>query len=116
MPRAKTRVASRTRRKKVLKNAKGYFGKRKSSITVAKDAVYRAGVYSYRDRRQRKRQFRSLWIIRINAGARLNGLTYGQFINGLKKKGIMLDRKILAHLAAHEPETFKQLTEAVKAQ
>jgi large subunit ribosomal protein L20 len=114
MPRAKTRVASRQRRKKVLHATRGYFGKKKSSITIAKDAFYRAGVYAFRDRRQRKRQFRSLWIRRINAGARLSGITYGQFISGLKKKGIIIDRKILAHLAAHEPEAFRQLAEAVK--
>jgi len=116
MPRAKTRVASRARRKAIIAQAAGYFGKRKSCISTAKDALYRAGVYAYRDRKQNKRNFRSLWIMRINAAARLNGTTYGKFISGLKAKGIELDRKSLAHLALHEPDAFAKLvSEAVAA-
>jgi large subunit ribosomal protein L20 len=114
MPRAKTRVASRARRKKILKANAGYFGKRKSAIRTAKDAYWKAGKYAYRDRKQNKRNFRSLWIIRINAAARDNGITYGKFISGLKEKGITLDRKVLAHLALHEPEAFKKLVDTVK--
>ncbi|MDG5815882.1 50S ribosomal protein L20 [Chitinispirillales bacterium ANBcel5] len=115
MPRAKTRVASRAKRKKIISQTAGYFGKRKNSITIAKDAFYRAGTYAYRDRRQKKRNFRALWIMRINAAARLNGTTYGRFISGLKQKGIELDRKTLAHLAVHEPLAFTKLVESVKA-
>jgi large subunit ribosomal protein L20 len=115
MPRAKTRVASRARRKKILKANKGYFGKRKSCIRTAQDAFWKAGKYQYRDRKQRKRDFRSLWITRINAAARLNGITYGKLIAGLKAKSIELDRKVLAQLALHEPESFKKLVELVLA-
>jgi large subunit ribosomal protein L20 len=115
MPRAKTRVASRARRKKILKANKGYFGKRKSCIRTAQDAFWKAGKYQYRDRKQRKRDFRSLWITRINAAARLNGITYGRLIAGLKAKSIELDRKVLAQLALHEPESFKKLVELVLA-
>ncbi len=115
MPRAKTRVASRARRKKILKANAGYFGKRKSCIRTAKDAFWKAGKYQYRDRKQRKREFRSLWITRINAAARASGLTYGHLISGLKQKGICLDRKVLAQIALHEPESFKKLVDAVKA-
>jgi large subunit ribosomal protein L20 len=115
MPRAKTRVASRARRKKILKANKGYFGKRKSAIRTAKDAFWKAGKYQYRDRKQRKRDFRSLWIVRINAAARLNGITYGKLIAGLKAKNIDLDRKVLAELALHEPASFAKLVETVKA-
>jgi len=115
MPRAKSRVASRARRKKILKANAGYFGKRKSCIRTAKDAYWKAGKYQYRDRKQRKREFRSLWISRINAAVRDCGLTYGRFISGLKLKGISLDRKVLAQIALHEPESFKQLVATVKA-
>ncbi len=115
MPRAKNRVASRARRKKILAATKGYYGKRGNCYAIAKDAFIRAGVYSYIGRKQRKRNFRSLWIMRINAAARLNGLTYGKFIKGLKSKSIELDRKTLAHLALHEPETFKAIAESVKS-
>jgi large subunit ribosomal protein L20 len=115
MPRAKTRVASRARRKKILKANAGYFGKRKSCIRTAKDAFWKAGKYQYRDRKQRKRQFRSLWISRINAAARDGGLSYSHFISGLRQKGICLDRKVLAQLALHEPESFKKLVDTVKA-
>ena len=115
MPRAKTRVASRARRKKILKANAGYFGKRKSCIRTAKDAFWKAGKYQYRDRKQRKRQFRSLWISRINAAARDGGMSYSRFISALKEKGICLDRKVLAQIALHEPESFKQLVASVKA-
>lgn len=114
MPRAKTRVASRARRKKVLKANKGYFGKRKNSIRIAHDAFWRAGVYAYRDRRRRKRDFRALWIMRINAAARLNGLSYGKLIGGMKKKGIAINRKVLAHLAVHQPDVFSKIVEQVR--
>ncbi|MCL2688905.1 MAG: 50S ribosomal protein L20 [Chitinispirillia bacterium] len=115
MPRAKTRVASRARRKAIISQTAGYFGKRANCITQAKDAFYRAGVYAYRDRKQNKRNFRSLWIMRINAAARLNGTTYGKFMNSLKVKGIVLDRKSLAHLALHEPAAFTKLVQTVAA-
>jgi len=115
MPRAKTRVASRARRKKVISQTAGYFGKKKNCITIAKDAFYRSGVYAYRDRRQKKRNFRSLWIMRINAATRLHGMSYGLFISGLKEKGIEINRKVLAHLALNEPDAFQKLVETVKA-
>ena len=114
MPRAKNRVASRARRKKLLRANKGYFGKKRNSYAIAKDQFYRSGKYQFRDRRARKRNFRSLWIIRINAAARENGLTYSEFISGLKKKNVALDRKSLAHLAMHEPAAIKKLVELVK--
>lgn len=114
MPRAKNRVASRARRKKLLKHTAGQFGKRKNSYAIAKDAFFRGGKYAFRDRRARKRSFRSLWIVRINAAAREYGLTYSEFISGLKKKNIALDRKSLAHLALHEPAAIKKLAELVK--
>ncbi|MBD3320516.1 MAG: 50S ribosomal protein L20 [Chitinivibrionales bacterium] len=115
MPRAKTRVASRARRKRIIKSARGYFGKRKNCIRTAKDAVVRAGTYSYAGRKQKKRNFRSLWIMRINAAARQNGTTYAKLIDGLNKKGVTLNRKTLAHLAVNEPESFTQLIEQVTA-
>ncbi|MCX7726809.1 MAG: 50S ribosomal protein L20 [Chitinispirillaceae bacterium] len=115
MPRAKNRVASREKRKKIVASAKGYFGRRKDCYALAKDAVIRAGCYAYRDRKQRKRQFRRLWIMRINAAAKLNGLNYSKFMAGLKEKGIELNRKVLAHLALHEPDAFKAIADAVKA-
>ena len=114
MPRAKNRVASRAKRKKLLKTTAGNYGKRANCISIAKDTFFRSGVYAYRDRKQKKRHFHSLWIIRINAAARLNGLPYARFMAGLKAKGIEIDRKMLAHLALHEPETFKSLVESVK--
>ncbi len=113
MPRAKTRVASRARRKKIISANAGYFGKKKNCIKTAKDAFMKSGQYAYRDRRQKKRDFRSLWILRINAAARLNGTTYSKFINALKIKGIELNRKTLAHLAVHEPEVFTKIVETV---
>lgn len=115
MPRVKRGVASRARRKKVLKAAKGYYGARSRQFKVAKQAVIKAGQYAYRDRRQRKRQFRSLWIVRINAAAREHGLSYSQFISGLKKAEVDVDRKVLADLAMHEPAAFAALAEQAKA-
>lgn len=116
MPRTKGGYKTRRRHKKLLKWAKGYWGQRKNVFRRAKETVERALVYSYRDRRQRKRDFRKLWQIRINAAARLQGLNYSKFMGGLKKAGIMLDRKILANLAITEPEIFAKLVEISKAQ
>lgn len=115
MPRAKTRVASRQRRKKLVKANAGYFGKRKNCLRTAKDAFWKAGIYAYRDRRRKKRDFRALWIMRINAGARLNGTTYAKLIHGLKEKNVELNRKTLAYLAAHEPTVFTKIVETVTA-
>ncbi len=115
MPRVKRGVVSRQRRKKVLKQAKGYYGARSRTFKVAKQAVIKAGQYAYRDRRQRKRQFRSLWIIRINAEARLHGMSYSRFIAGLKKAAIEVDRRVLADLALNEKEAFAVLAEQAKA-
>ena len=114
MSRVKRGVASRARRKKVLKQAKGYYGARSRQFKVAKQAVIKAGQYAYRDRRQRKRQFRNLWIVRINAGARAHGLSYSRFIAGLKKAAIEVDRKVLADLAMNEPAAFAALAEQAK--
>ncbi|MCB0501953.1 MAG: 50S ribosomal protein L20 [Bacteroidetes bacterium] len=114
MPRSVNAVASRAKRKKVLKQAKGYFGRRKNVFTVAKNAVEKAGQYAYRDRKNKKRSFRALWISRINAGAREHGLTYSELINKLDEKNITLNRKVLADLAMNNPETFKALVEQVK--
>ena len=108
MPRALGKVASRHRRKKFIKRAKGFWGKRKNRYKAARETVARAERYSWRDRRQKKRDFRGLWIIRINAAARQNGLTYGQFIHGLTQAKVAVDRKILADLAVNDPETFKE--------
>jgi len=102
MTRVKRGVVARRRHKKVLKQAKGYYGARSRVFRVAKQAVIKAGQYAYRDRRNRKRQFRALWIQRINAGARINGMSYSRFVGGLKKAGIEIDRKVLADLAVHE--------------
>ena len=115
MSRVKRGVTSHARHRKVLKQAKGYYGRRKNTIPVAKQAVEKAGQYAYRDRKVRKRTFRSLWIQRINAAARANGVTYGRLIDGLKKAGIELDRKVLADIAVREPQTFKGLVEAASA-
>jgi large subunit ribosomal protein L20 len=115
MPRAKNRVASRAKRKKLLASTAGNYGKRGNCYSIAKDAFTRAGCYAYEGRKQKKRQFHSLWIMRINAAARLNGLPYGKFMAGLKANHIALDRKSLAHLALHEPDAFKSLVESVKA-
>ena len=114
MPRSVNSVASRARRKKIMKLAKGYFGRRKNVWTVAKNAVEKALVYAYRDRRNKKRNFRALWITRINAGARMHGLSYSQFMCALKKNNVDLNRKVLADLAMNEPEAFKAIVEKVK--
>jgi len=109
MPRSVNHVASKARRKKILKLAKGYFGRRKNVWTVAKNAVEKGLVYAYRDRKANKREFRALWIQRINAAARQNGMSYSKFIGDLKKRNIVLDRKVLAYLAFEKPEDFKIL-------
>lgn len=114
MPRATNSVASRARRKKILKLAKGYFGRRKNVYTVAKNAVEKGLVYAYRDRRQKKRNFRSLWITRINAGARQYGMSYSEFIGKVNKSNIGLNRKVLADLALNHPDAFKAVIDAVK--
>lgn len=111
MPRAKNRVASRRRRKKILQQAKGYWGRRSNVYTVAKNAVDKALQYSYRDRRQRKRQFRRLWITRINAAARQNDTTYSRLIGDLRKSEIELNRKVLADLAVNDPDAFTKVVE-----
>jgi large subunit ribosomal protein L20 len=115
MSRVRRGVTSHARHRKVIKQAKGYYGRRKNTIRVARQAVEKAGQYAYRDRKVRKRTFRALWIQRINAAARENGLTYGRLIDGLKRVGIELDRKVLADIAVHEPQTFKGLVEAASA-
>lgn len=114
MPRSKNAVASRARRKNVLDQAKGYHGKRKNVYTVAKNVVEKGLTYSYVGRKLKKREFRALWIARINAAVREEGLTYSVFINKLAKAGIELDRKVLADLAMNEPASFKQLIASVK--
>ena len=114
MSRVKRGVTSHARHKKILDKAKGYYGRRKNTIKVAKQAVTKAGQYAYRDRRVRKRNFRSLWIQRINAAARHHGLTYGRMIDGLTKSGIEIDRKVLADLAVHEPVAFEALDEKAR--
>ena len=114
MPRSVNSVASRNRRKKILKQAKGYFGRRKNVYTVAKNAVEKAMLYAYRDRKNNKRNFRSLWIMRINAGARQYGMSYSQFMGKLKVNNIELNRKVLADLAMNNPEAFKAVVDSVK--
>lgn len=115
MPRAKRSVVAHEKHKKVRAKAKGYYGARKNVFRVAKQAVIKAGEYAYRDRRQRKRQFRSLWIVRINAAARQFDLSYSRMMNGLSKASVEIDRKILADLAVHDIETFGKLAERAKA-
>lgn len=115
MSRVKRGVTAHARHRKVIKKAKGYYGRRKNTFRVANQAVEKAGQYAYRDRRARKRNFRSLWIQRINAAAREAGLTYARFINGLDRAGIEVDRKVLADIAVREPEAFKALAEKAKA-
>ncbi|MBT3347140.1 MAG: 50S ribosomal protein L20 [Thiotrichales bacterium] len=115
MPRVKRGVQARARHKKVLKEARGYYGARSRVYRVAKQAVTKAGQYAYRDRRQKKRQFRSLWIVRINAEARNNGLSYSNMINGLNKAGVEVDRKVLADLAVHDKIAFAAIAEQAKA-
>lgn len=114
MPRSTNHVASRKRRKKVLKAAKGYFGARSNVYTVAKNAVDKAMLYAYTGRKLKKRQFRKLWISRINAAARMEGITYSRLMHGLKNNGIDLNRKVLADLALNNPETFKAIVAKVK--
>jgi large subunit ribosomal protein L20 len=115
MSRVKRGVTARARHKKVLKKAKGYYGARSKVYRVAKQAVTKAGQYAYRDRRQRKRQFRALWIVRINAAARENGLSYSRLISGFKKAAIEIDRKVLADLAVHDKAAFAALAKQAKA-
>ncbi|WP_430473881.1 50S ribosomal protein L20 [Thalassospira lucentensis] len=115
MARVKGGVSSHARHRKVIKAAKGYRGRRKNTFRTAVQAVEKGLQYAYRDRRVKKRQFRSLWIQRINAGARDNGLSYSQFMNGLKKAGVELDRKVLADIAVREPEAFKALVTQAQA-
>ncbi len=114
MPRSVNSVASRNRRKKILKQAKGYFGRRKNVYTVAKNAVEKGLQYAYRDRKNKKRNFRSLWIQRINAGARQYGMSYSQFMGKVKANNIELNRKVLADLAMNSPEAFKAIVDKVK--
>jgi large subunit ribosomal protein L20 len=115
MPRVKRGVIARARHKKVLNAAKGYRGRRKNVYRIAKQAVMKAGQYAYRDRRQKKRQFRALWIARINAGARECGLTYSRFMNGLKKAAIDVDRKVLADLAVFDKPAFAKFVDLAKS-
>ena len=115
MPRVKRGVQARARHKKVLKAAKGYYGARSRTFKVAKQAVIKAGQYAYRDRRQRKRQFRALWIVRINAAAREHGLSYSRFMHGLDQAGVVVDRKVLADLAVNDQAAFVALAEQAKA-
>ena len=115
MSRVKRGVTAHARHKKVIKAAKGYYGRRKNTFRAATQAVDKAGQYAYRDRRRKKRNFRSLWIQRINAAARELGMTYGRFMDGLGKAGVEVDRKVLSDLAVREPEAFKALVEKAKA-
>ena len=114
MSRVKSGVITKARHKKVLKQAKGYFGRRKNTFRIANQAVEKAGQYSYRDRKVKKRVFRSLWIQRINAGCRLHGLKYSSFVNGLKKINLGLNRKVIADLAANDPNTFKKIVDQIQ--
>ena len=114
MPRSANSVASRKRRKKILKKAKGYFGRRKNVYTVAKNAVEKGLTYAYRDRKTKKRVFRSLWITRINAAARQHGLSYSELVNKLKIKGVEINRKVLADIAMNDSERFSQIIQSIK--
>jgi len=114
MPRSVNAVAARRKRKKMMKHAKGYFGRRKNVWTVAKNAIEKGWSYAYRDRRNKKRSFRGLWIQRINAGARINGMSYSQFMGAVKKADIELNRKVLADLAMNNPATFEAVVKKVK--
>lgn len=114
MPRSVNNVASRAKRKRIMKLAKGFFGRKKNVWTVAKNAIEKGLVYAYRDRKQKKREFRGVWIQRINAGVRTYGLSYSEFIGKLRKSGIDLNRKVLADLAMNHPEAFKAVVEKVK--
>lgn len=115
MPRSTNKVASSRRRKKILKAAKGYWGARSKVYTVAKNAVEKGLLYQFRDRRNRKREFRKLWVTRINAAARLNGISYSRLMGAMKTKNIEIDRKMLADLAVHEPETFAAIVKEATA-
>tara|TARA_X000000368_G_C22498077_1_gene479284 strand:+ start:94 stop:450 length:357 start_codon:yes stop_codon:yes gene_type:complete len=115
MARVKRGVTSHARHKKVLKQVKGQFGRRKNTIRIARQALEKAMQYAYRDRRNKKREFRSLWIQRINAGVRSEGLTYSKFINGLNKSGIKLDRKVLAEIAYNNPKEFKSIVKKIQS-
>ncbi len=115
MSRVKRGVTTHARHRKIIKAAKGYYGRRKNTFRAANQAVEKAGQYAYRDRKVRKRNFRALWIQRINAGAREHGLTYGRFIDGLNKAGVEIDRKVLADLAVHDAEAFKALVDQAAA-
>ena len=115
MARVKRGVVAKARHKKVLRKAKGYYGARRKTFKVANQAVTKAGQYAYRDRRQRKRQFRALWMTRINAAARIHGMSYSRLINGLKTAGIEIDRKVLADLAVHDADAFAVIAEQAKA-
>ncbi|CAJ1391444.1 MAG: 50S ribosomal protein L20 [Roseitalea sp.] len=116
MARVKRGVTAHAKHKKVLKAAKGYYGRRKNTIRIAKQAVEKADQYAYRDRKARKRNFRSLWIQRINAAAREHGLTYGRLIDGLNKAGVEIDRKVLSDMAIHEPAAFAAIAEKAKGE
>ena len=113
MSRVKSGVVTKARHKKIIKSAKGFYGRRKNTFRVANQAVEKAGQYAYRDRKVRKRDFKSLWIQRINAGCRLHGLKYSQFINGLKKINLNLNRKVLSDLASNEPNVFKKIVDQI---
>ena len=113
MSRVKSGVVTKARHKKIIKSAKGFYGRRKNTFRVANQAVEKAGQYAYRDRKVRKRDFKSLWIQRINAGCRLHGLKYSQFINGLKKINLNLNRKVLSDLASIEPKVFKKIVDQI---
>ncbi len=115
MSRVKRGVTTHARHRKIIKAAKGYYGRRKNTFRIANQAVEKAGQYAYRDRKVRKRNFRALWIQRINAAAREHGLTYGRFIHGLSKAGVEIDRKVLADIAVHEPDAFKALVDQANA-
>jgi len=115
MARVKRGTTTKARHKRILEQAKGYYGRRKNTIRIAKQAVEKAGQYAYRDRKVKKRSFRALWIQRINAAVRAEGLTYGQFIHGLKLAGVDLDRKVLADIAMHEGEAFKGIVAQVRS-
>ena len=115
MARVKRGVVAKARHRKIIDKAKGYYGARRKVFRVAKQAVIKAGQYAYRDRRQRKRQFRALWIARINAASRMHGLSYSRLIDGLKKAEVEIDRKVLADIAVHDPDGFKVIAETAKA-
>jgi large subunit ribosomal protein L20 len=115
MARVKRGVTTHAKHKKILEQAKGYYGRRKNTIRIARQAVEKAGQYAYRDRKAKKRNFRALWIQRINAAVRMEGLTYGQFMHGLKLAGVELDRKVLADIAMHEAATFSTIIAQAKA-